>query len=122
MKLEKMEWMVVGLLAAVFAIGFIVGFAVCNAVKVKPLETAIEGAEQEKRELREKIKEIAQKREEETREDIKSMDPDAVIDKYLNDNVLGELTDGADRYTRDIVREVFAWLRDIIRKDKTHPP
>jgi histidinol dehydrogenase len=115
------DWMIIGVLVLLLVVGFIAGFFICNAVRVKPLESVLQEARREKEELETAIDKIQEEKEEAIRNAIEKMDPDTVIDKYLNDDMLGELTDGADKYTREIVRAVFEWIREFVRENKTDP-
>jgi hypothetical protein len=119
-KPNKWDIIVIGFIFIVFIIGFVFGFFICDKIRVAPLEKFINDAEKEKKELENEIEKITKEKEEEIREAIENMDPDTVIDNYLNNDVLVELTEGTDKYTREIVKSVFEWLREIIRKNKTN--
>jgi hypothetical protein len=108
--------MIVVIIVLSLGLGFLLGFITCNESKVRPLEAIIKEAREETEELKLEILRLAEKREEEVREKINEMDPDTVIDTYLNDAVLERITEGADTYTRRIIEEVFRAIKSIIRE------
>ena len=89
-----------------------VGFGVCWFWKVRPIELAKTQAEAQILELEGKIDDLAKQKEEDIREEIKSMDPSDVVAVYLDPATL-------ERIYRDIpgkTERVLAILAEFLSR------